>query len=139
MSCGGEKGGDSCPFPAHVRQLILRRASHEDVDRCPLLEPIGESCYDVLDACQCPSLSQCGGELALCQCCRLKVFAQVEQDASSAAERASLMGLVNDLMALGVAAMHLSTQTELFGDLPAAVSHRLANDAITIDGAADYG
>jgi hypothetical protein len=93
----------------------------------------------VLDACQCPSLSQCGGELVLCQCCRLKVFAQVEQDASSAAERASLMGLVNDLMALGVAAMHLATQTELFHDAPASVAHRLANDAITIDGAAEHG
>lgn len=75
----------------------------------------------------------------MCQCCRVKVFAQVKQDASSAAERASLMGLVNDLMAIGVAAMHFSTQTELFGDLPAVVAHRLANDAITIDGAAEYG
>lgn len=109
------------------------------MDRCPLLEPIGESCFEVSDACQCPSLSQCGAELVLWQCCRVSVFAQVKKDASSAAERASLMGLVDDLMALGVAAIHFSTQTKLFGDPPAVAAHRLANDAITIDAAAEYG
>ena len=88
------------------------------------------------DACRCPSLSQCVGELV----CRLEVFAQVNKDVSSASDRASLMALVNDVMALGVAAVHFTTQTEMFDDgSPAAVAHRLANDVITINGAVEYG
>ena len=92
------------------------------------------------DACRCPSLSQCVGELVLQRCCRLEVFAQVNKDVSSASDRASLMALVNDVMALGVAAVHFTTQTEMFDDgSPAAVAYRLANDVITINGAVEHG